>query len=615
MRRSVAAPGPVRHDLCVVSSRVAGPLIPVRVHGLVPLLIGGLWLLAIRGIRLEEMTDLGLVSVTPISALLLLALLNVSFALSLVGRPTFWVPLAHVVVLIVMLYGVTAFVEHDPRFASVWKHVGVMDYIDRHGSVNPHIDAYFNWPGFFALGALITNVAGFTSPLAIAAWGPIAFNLLAIAPLTLIFRWATDDRRLVWLSLWVFYSTNWVGQDYIAPQAVGFLVWLTIAAALLTWFVPRPDVLSSTSLRRLLRSFDVRRVRTWIAARSVRPMPSASGQRVGLFLLVVGMFAAIVTGHQLTPFAALCAVVGLALFAALNLRGLPLIMGVLLAAWIGYMTTTYLAGHIETVAGPFGSLGKNLDQNVGNRVGGSPDHELIARIRIVTSCAIWLLAIAGFARRLASRRFDAAIVVLGASPFVLPVLQPYGGEVLLRVFLFALPAVAFFIATLAFPSTDAGRSWPAVASVAIVGCLLLSAFEYTRYGNERLDHFSRGDVATVRAMYRLAPPGSTLVAGSYNIPWQYRDYADYEYRFVTELKAWRQDKKSPKLITELRDSFGKNGSYVVITQSTKISTTLLDGRPGQLTRFVKALRRSRAAREIYRGPDGDVFFVRGAPRS
>jgi hypothetical protein len=69
------------------------------------------------------------------------------------------------------------------------------------------------------------------------------------------------------------------------------------------------------------------------------------------------------------------------------------------------------------------------------------------------------------------------------------------------------------------------------------------------------------------------------------------------------------------LITELRDSFGKNGSYVVITQSTKISTTLLDGRPGQLTRFVRALRRSRAARELYRGTDGDVFFVRGATPS
>jgi hypothetical protein len=581
------------------------------------LVIGGLWLLAIRGIRLDEMTDLGLVSVTPISVLLLLALLTVSFALSLVGRPGFWVPLAHVVVLIVMLYGVTAFVEHDPRFASVWKHVGVMDYIARNGSVNPHIDAYFNWPGFFALGALITKVAGFTSPLAIAAWGPIAFNLLAIPPLVVIFRWATDDWRLVWLALWVFYSANWVGQDYISPQAVGFLVWLTIAASLLTWFVPRRGVLSSSSsLRQLLGSLDVRRIRAWIGARGARPVHAAAGwTRVGLFILVVGMFAAIVTGHQLTPFAALCAVTGLALFAALDLRGLPLIMGVLLAAWIGYMTTTYLAGHIETVAGPFGSLGQNIDQNVGNRVGGSPDHELIARIRIATSAAIWLLAAAGVARRWLTRRFDVAIVVLGASPFVLPVLQPYGGEVLLRVFLFALPAVAFFTATLAFPSPDDGRSWPAVASVAIVGCLLLSAFEYTRYGNERLDHFTRGDVATVHALYRVAPPGATLVAGSYNIPWQYQDYADYSYRFVTELKAWRQDKNPRSLITELRDSFGKNGSYVVITQSTKISTTLLDGRPGQLTRFVRALRRSRAARELYRGTDGDVFFVRGATPS
>jgi hypothetical protein len=603
---------------------MARPLIPGRLHAVLPFVICGLWLLAIQRIRLEGMTDLGLISVTPITVLLLLVLLNVSFALSLVGRPRAWLPLAHVLVLVVMLYGLTAFVEHDPRFGTVWKHAGVMDYIARHGSVDPHIDAYFNWPGFFALGALITKVAGFHSPLAIGAWGALAFNLLFIPPLVVIFRWATNDQRLIWLGLWVFFCTNWVGQDYIAPQAVGYLLWLSMAAALMTWFVPRPAVqFAATPLRPLLGGLDVGTLRAWI--RSVpawirgltagRPRITSSGGRVGVFLLIVAMFAAIVTGHQLTPFAALLAVTGLALFAA-DLRGLPLLMAVLLAAWISYMTTAYLIGHIQTVAGPFGSLGKNIDQNVGSRLGGSPDHELIARIRLGTSGAIWALAIAGLARRWLSRRLDAALVVLAASPFVLPVLQPYGGEVLLRVYLFALPAVAFFTATLAFPSPHAGRTWPTVAAVAILGCLLLGAFQYTRYGNERLDYFTRGDVAAVRALYRIAPPGATLVAGSYNLPWQYRDYADYKYRTITELDAWDEETQSPKaFIHELRTSFGKNGSYVIVTRSTKVATTLLFGRPDVLTRLVRTLRTSPAARELFRGPDGDVFFVRGTARA
>jgi hypothetical protein len=52
------------------------------------------------------------------------------------------------------------------------------------------------------------------------------------------------------------------------------------------------------------------------------------------------------------------------------------------------------------------------------------------------------------------------MAVLGVTPFLLPVLQPYGGEMLLRVFLFALPAAAFFVARLAFrrrPRDAAGR--------------------------------------------------------------------------------------------------------------------------------------------------------------
>ena len=67
------------------------------------------------------------------------------------------------------------------------------------GSVNGQIDAYFSWPGFFGLGALLTQAAGLDSPMSMANWSPLVLNLLYALPLLVIFRWATDDTRLQWV--------------------------------------------------------------------------------------------------------------------------------------------------------------------------------------------------------------------------------------------------------------------------------------------------------------------------------------------------------------------------------------------------------------------------------
>jgi hypothetical protein len=286
---------------------------------------------------------------------------------------------------------------------------------------------------------------------------------------------------------------------------------------------------------------------------------------------------------------------------------------VLLGAWLSYMTTAYLAGNFDTVvAAPVGSASENLNQNVTARIGGSSEHEFIVRIRLVSSAVIWLLACAGLARRLLARRFDLALILVGGTTLVLPLIQPYGGEMLLRVFLFALPAVAFFIASLVFPTPEAGRDWRTLAALSAVCCALVATFQFTRYGNERLDYFTPGDVAAVTALYRAAPPGASLI-GSENLPWRNRGYASYDYRTVTALRSWRVAKPDPAALARDIKAYAedKGGAYVILTRSTKISAALLLGKPGVLERLVEQLRASPSAKEIYRGRDGDVFYVKG----
>jgi hypothetical protein len=583
-----------------------------EVHAAVPIAVVALAALSVRSVHMESMSDLGLVSVLPITTILLLLGLTWSFCWSLARQPLgHAVPLLHVVALIVMLYGATIYLEGAPRFSIVWKHAGIIDYIDRHHSVDPGLDAYFNWPSFFILGDFFTRIAGFRSLIDFGEWGPLAFNLLFLPPLVAIFKWATDDRRALWFAVWVFYSANWVGQDYLAPQAVGYLMWLAIAVVLLRWLTPARVTLSVGD-----RAWPTAAI--WKAHRHQMtdrlPQLLSAGRR-GLVGLVVVLYAAVVMGHQLTPFAILVCVAALVVFAGLSTRGLPVLMLVLTAVWISYGAKTYLDGHANVLLDPLGAFGENLHANVGARLAGSPEHVVIVRERLAFTALVWGLGVAGMIRRFGSGRFDVALIAIALAPALLPVVQPYGGEILLRVFYFVLPAAAFFVAALVFPRRDRGRRPLAYVTAAGLASLLIVGFLFARYGNERLDYFTPGDVAAVERLYDVAPRGAVLYAGAPNLPWQHREYELYDYRSVVGLDSWAEGLPRPRprqLLAEMRRRAQGRPLYVIITRSTRIRAALLDGDPRALGVLVATLRRSAGVQELYARDGASIFRIRPA---
>src|SRR2546422_651786 len=116
-------------------------------------------------------------------------------------------------------------------------------YIMRTGTADPNLDTYFSWPGFFVLSAFVTQVAGYQSILSYAGWAPVFNNLIYVGPMYMIFTSFTTDKRLIWLGLWFFYLTNWIGQDYFSPQGLNFFLYLVIIAILLKWFKIPPKAL------------------------------------------------------------------------------------------------------------------------------------------------------------------------------------------------------------------------------------------------------------------------------------------------------------------------------------------------------------------------------------
>jgi hypothetical protein len=543
-----------------------------------------LWAASVPQVHTRAMGATGLVSVLPVWTFLSLALLNVSFIVCLArGVLTTRVLALHVAMLLVMLHATTAIAEPEPAFQAAYRHVGIADYIGTTGGLDTTIDSYFNWPGFFAVVAFVTHAAGLKDALELVPWAPLFYNLLYLGPLLLIFRALDQRRRVVWLALWLFYIVNWTAQDYFSPQATAYFLYLSVIAVLLRWFTPPVEPL--TPIR-----------------------------RVGLLAIVIGACVAIVPMHQLTPFALLASVLALVLFAGCTVRLLPVLIAVLIAGWQAYMAVGFLSGHLTDLVGSVGNLTGTVAANVGDRVGGAAGHRLVVEARLLLTGSVWVLAAAGWWLMRRAGSPATAVAALAIAPLPLLGLQTYGGEILIRIFLFALP----FTALLAACGLEVVLGLPragAIPAAAAVSLSLLAGFLFARYGNERMDSFSSGDVAGVQALYRMAPAGSVLIAASQPVPWQAQDYHAYRYQALRNVlppvhgTPRRRHRPVSALVRHVMRAALPRQSFLIVTHSQITGDELLGTTIPPAATIAMRLRSSRLFRVAYASPDASIFVL------
>lgn len=559
---------------------------------LVPTLVGlALWWIGIHDVDGSRMSDFGLISVLPVTVLAAPVLVTLGFCLSL-GQRTLRVPLvlAHVVALIFILYGSVPLMEPVPHYKILYRHAGIIDYISHHGSVDGTIDAYFNWPGFFAFVSFLLHVAGLDSALSLGPWAPVFFNLLYLGPLLMLLG-TTPRRRLVWLAIWFFYLSNWIGQDYLAPQALAYFSYLVVLAVVVRWFASRPVGSRMVATRFFPRS--------------------AEGRKTALMFVVVLVFIGIVPSHQLTPFAILAGVLALAVFRQCRARGLIVLMGVTVVGWIAFMTTAYLAGHMDVLTGNIGKVNQNAAANVVERLKGSPDHQVIVWWRMIATGVLWAAAALGWFLRLRRGHRDHAFVLLALATFPLIGLQPYGGEIVLRVFLFSLPFMAFFAASLFNPRGGVGEHWRALLAIGVVCLVLTTSFFFTRYGNLRVDFFTKDEAAAVDALYRLAPPGAFFLGGSDDLPWKAVHYDAYTYEWVRRPRLGPVTAETVALESlDLLREHREKGAFFIVTRSQHIDVDTFGSLPpGSLDRVEELVRSAPGARLVYDNPDARIYSL------
>lgn len=579
-----------------------------------------LWLFSVQRVDVREMTDLGLASVLPFLALAALFVLTLSFTLCLRDPRSGPVFFLHLCALVFMLYAIAPLVEDVPRFSTTWRHIGVAEQMATTGEVDPQTDAYFNWPGFFAFGAFVTDLTG-ASAIELAAWAPVFFNLLYLGPLVMIFRAATGDQRLVWLSAWFFCIANWIGQDSFSPQGLSYFLYLVILAILLRWFTDglRAETPAGAAWAHAQNEDAVQSPSLGAAEPGLAP-----AQRVALIGLVLAVFAALVPMHQLTAFAVFACVAVLVAVGRSTSQALPVLMAVLIGAWISFPALTHVVDHLDELIGQAGSLAGSVEQTIGGRARGSSDHQVIVHLRLAMTAVFWLLAVFGVLRAVRKGRRDLTLAVVGVATLPFLCFQPQGGELLLRFYVFSLPFVAFFVASVFYPvrsvvftERDLVRSWRATRVLLLASVALAVGFFFVRYGNERMDHFTAEEVQAVRTLYATAPRGSLLIAGNGNLPWRFEHYAGYDYEQVIETTSWKSlsSRRSSMrdVVAEVarlmrRERDGR--AYLIITRSQKAAADLLGSGPrGALERFENAVAASPTFGLVYDNRDATIYAL------
>ena len=403
----------------------------------------------------------------------------------------------HLVAMIGLLHGAPGFLEPNPRFTTAWLHVGFANQIAADGELLPFYDARFSWPGFFTAGAFLQRLSGTESVLWLLRFTPVVVNLLAIMLVWNLARALGSRDRSALIACGLFAVTNWIGQDYFAPQAIGFLITLFVVTVVLRVF---PAVVHATGWRRLLFG-------------RTPPGPEldpVAHPRLIYAGIIFTIFALAVT-HQLSPVFLGLILLLLGLFERTSTAMLSAITFLLIAAWLSFGAETYWLGHLDTLFGSAGQPDDVLGANVTRRTtGGSDARQTVLTSRLGLTAAMWAATGLVLVYRRLRNRLDPAYVALLFGPFVAVMAQPYGGELLLRVAIFTLPVCSIVIAQ----AITTPRTRFTVAPIALLFVGLIPLFVLTRFGNEAFERTYPEDVALVEDLYAVAPERSVVFVSS-----------------------------------------------------------------------------------------------------
>lgn len=316
-------------------------------------------------------------------------------------------------------------------------HRGFIEILATTGELPSGVDARFSWAGFFSAGAHLQSLSGTASATGVMLWAPLVFGLLLAFGLYSVALSITGRARLAWLAVLLYQASNWYQQDYYSPQAIAVLGYTAIIATLLWQLrrapLPRRGDSPSARITHALRRTPGR----------VRGFGPGRTFAVGLVLILI--VAANTVTHQLTPVVTILAFMIFAFTGSTRYRTLWITAWLLFMAWFSYGAVDYWLGHLPGIVEEFGQLGQSMSRGVGERLSGDLAYQRMQYLRIGVSAVLAIAAVAGWWIWRGKRCWLVG-GLLCIAPFTMLPFQSYGGEMVIRAFLFASTVFSAFAA-------------------------------------------------------------------------------------------------------------------------------------------------------------------------
>ncbi|NYE02201.1 hypothetical protein BJY21_003385 [Kineosphaera limosa] len=527
------------------------------------------WIVAIPAMRSPEYSSYGLLARAPLLAAGVGAC-AVAVLLAVRAR-SWWFAWAALLLLVLARRSYTLLGTDMPLYQWTYRHLGVMDWFAHTGTLARDVDVYNNWPGALALATWLTQTSEL-SRFDLALAYIVGHHLVLVVAVYALARAAGMTPWAALVAATLVELTDWVGQDYLAPQSLALLLAIVCLAALLVARDPR-----------------------W--------------RRGGLWVALV-VFAGITWVHQLTPVWLLVVLVALTI---LRVVRPPWVVLAFLAVF-AVMVAINLPALLAHSTGLSLDVLANTAGNIASPV--SPGQAVTSRVVTVLAVALWLCAglVAGW--NLVRRRAGLVAPVIAFSPLVL-LLTGYGGEAIYRVYLYSLPGVALILAP---PLAAAlfGAWLRASAAVVAVLALAMAALQGS-LGGWYTAVFSRADVELAIRLEQAAGPNGVIATPTVGFPrqvtWHYVDQAradtlgDTLWSLQNELATPAGINATPvdRLTQRTQEEMATTPVYVVLTDPMRNYATQYGTLPPAGLNELATLLLDRGWTVLYRADGTSVY--------
>ena len=564
------------------------------------------WALALGRIDLYHLGEYGLPPELPFEWYMALGVCVVGALIHALSDRTRWA-WAYLLGAAAVLFLTLPLLAEQPHYGWVYKHIGVVRFIQEYQHTEATIDIYHRWPGFFALSAAFGSVGGVPNPVKYAAWSEFAFATFNLFLLGNIVRVITGSRRTPIVAGLLFLAVNWVGQTYFAPQALAFSLHLVVLWVVITQLGEETAGPVGRAVLRLASRI-VRRPQQPGLPSGHRWMPRWAA--IGTVLLLHGI---VVATHQLTPYMLVLEVGGLALLGLVGPRLLPV---ALLAMAIGYLLPNL--DYVQQHFGVFSSVDPVGNAQKTTSYAFSPAPGKVFNERAGHALVVLMLAGAAISTLVLARRGVGArallLLVLAIAPGGLILGQDYGGEAPLRVVLFCSPWCAVLVAW-AFMGASMTRRRSALlgGAVAVATALFIPAY----FGQEQIHSIPRGEVEASDYLYEHGRTPAGVLQASAGFPRLYGPrYAEFrgssreDYNpSLLEFPSFRHRRLGARDIPRVIEGLEQfpRGYLVFSSTQEKYARLYRLSPPGALAGLEAAIARDRRFRRWYRGPDARIY--------